>query len=173
MGLYIPNIYKKSIFDINYKLLKEKGIKCLIFDLDNTLGLISHKRCPEDTKELIKKLQEDFIIIISSNNTRRRLKPYLKELGVGGTSWSMKPSIKCLIYIKTKYKLHKKEMCIIGDQIVTDILAGNRFHILTILVDPLGEKDLKITGLNRKLEEKIIKKYESKGLFKRGKYYGE
>ena len=173
MGLYRPNIYNKSIFDINYKLLKEKGIKCLIFDLDNTLGLISHKRCPEDTKELIKKLQEDFIIIISSNNTRRRLKPYLKELGVDGTSWSMKPSIKCLIYIKTKYKLHKKEMCIIGDQIVTDILAGNRFHILTILVDPLGEKDLKITGLNRKLEEKIIKKYESKGLFKRGKYYGE
>ena len=47
----------------------------------------------------------------------------------------------------------KKEMCMIGDQIVTDVLAGNRFKIMTILVDPLGEKDLKITGLNRKIEE--------------------
>ena len=37
-------------------------------------------------------------------------------------------------------------MCIIGDQIVTDILAGNRYKIYTVLVDPLGEKDLKITG---------------------------
>ena len=97
----------------------------------------------------------------------------MEELGIDGVAWSMKPSIKSLIYIKLKYKLYKKQMCIIGDQIVTDILAGNRFRIKTILVDPLGKKDLKITGLNRKLEEKIIKKYEAKGLFKRGKYYGE
>lgn len=173
MGLFRPSIYKKNIFDINYEELKKKGIKCLIFDLDNTLGLISHKRCPDEAKELIKKLQKDFIVVISSNNTRKRLKPYLKELEIDGTSWSMKPSIKSLLYIKTKYKLAKKEMCIIGDQIVTDVLAGNRFKIKTILVDPLGEKDLKITGLNRKIEGRIIKKYESKGLFKRGKYYGE
>ena len=173
MGLFRPNIYKKTIYDINYDLLKKQGIKCLIYDLDNTLGLISHKKCPDEAKELIKKLKKDFIVVISSNNTKKRLKPYLEELGIEGTSWSMKPSIKSLIYIRAKYKLNKKEMCIIGDQIVTDVLAGNRFKIKTILVDPLGDKDLKITGLNRKLESKIIDKYEKKGLFKRGKYYGE
>ncbi|MBQ9019203.1 MAG: YqeG family HAD IIIA-type phosphatase [Bacilli bacterium] len=172
MGIFRPKIYKKNIFEINYNLLKDKGIKCLIFDLDNTLGLISHKNCPDEAKNLIKKLQKDFTVVISSNNTKKRIKPYLQELGIEGTSWSMKPSIKSLIYIKNKYKLHKKEMCIIGDQIVTDILAGNRFKIMTILVDPLGNKDLKITGLNRKIEEKIIKYYEKKGLFERGKYYG-
>ena len=47
----------------------------------------------------------------------------------------------------------------IGDQIVTDILSGNKFKIMTILVDPLGKKDLKITGLNRAIETKIIKYY--------------
>ena len=62
-------------------------------------------------------------------------------------------------------------MCIIGDQIVTDILAGNRYKIKTILVDPLGEKDLKITGLNRKIEAIIVKRYEKKGIFERGEYY--
>ena len=173
MGIFRPNCYQKTIFDINYESLKEKGIRCLVFDLDNTLGLLSHKTCPEQTKKLIKKLKKDFIVTISSNNTKKRLKPYLEELGIEGTSWSMKPSIKSLIYIKAKYKLHKKEMCMIGDQIVTDILAGNRFRIKTILVDPLGEKDLKITGINRKLEAKIIARYEKKGLFKRGNYYGE
>ena len=63
-------------------------------------------------------------------------------------------------------------MCIIGDQIVTDVLAGNRYHIKTILVDPLGEKDLRITGLNRKVEARIVKHYEKRGIFERGKYYG-
>lgn len=173
MGLFRPNIYKKTIHDINYELLKEKGIKCLIFDLDNTLGLISQKRCPDETRKLINKLKKSFIVVISSNNTRKRLKPYLEELDIDGNAWSMKPSIKSLLYIKAKYKLHKKEMCMIGDQIVTDILAGNRFRIKTILVDPLGEKDLKITGLNRKLEARIIARYQKKGLFKRGNYYGE
>ena len=60
----------------------------------------------------------------------------------------------------------------IGDQIVTDILSGNKFKIMTILVDPLGKKDLKITGLNRAIETKIIKYYNKRGLFERGKYYG-
>ena len=116
-------------------------------------------------------LFRSFTILISSNNTKKRLKPYLEELGIDGVAWSMKPSIKSLIYIKTKYKLKKKEMCIIGDQIVTDILAGNRYKIKTILVDPLGEKDLKITGLNRKIEAIIVKRYEKKGIFERGEYY--
>jgi len=172
MGIFKPNIYKKNIFEIDYNKLKKEGIKCLVYDLDNTLGLISHKNCPDETKELLNKLREDFIVVISSNNTRKRLKPYLEELNIDGVSWSMKPSIRSLIVIKNKFKLKKKEMCIIGDQIVTDILAGNRYHIKTILVDPLGEKDLKITGLNRKIEAKIVKRYEKRGLFERGKYYG-
>ena len=150
MGVFKPKIYQKNIFEINYKELKNEGIKCLIFDLDNTLGLISHKSCPDEAKELINKLKKDFTVIISSNNTRKRLKPYLEELGIDGVAWSMKPSIKSLIQIKAKYKLKKKEMCIIGDQIVTDVLAGNRYHIKTILVDPLGEKDLRITLLLKK-----------------------
>ena len=63
-------------------------------------------------------------------------------------------------------------MVMIGDQIVTDILSGNRYKIMTILVDPLGEKDLRITGLNRKIEARIIKHYKKRGMFERGKYYG-
>ena len=33
MALFLPDIYKKDILSIDYKLLKNKGIKCLIFDL--------------------------------------------------------------------------------------------------------------------------------------------
>ena len=171
MGIFRPNIYKKSIFDIPYKKLQEEGIRCLIFDLDNTLGLISHKNCPEETKKLIEKLKKDFTVLIISNNTRKRIQFYLDDLGIDGVAWSMKPSIKGLVHVKNKYHFKKKEMCIIGDQIVTDILAGKRYRIKTVLVDPLGEQDLKITGLNRKIEARIIKHYEKRGLFERGKYY--
>lgn len=62
-------------------------------------------------------------------------------------------------------------MTIIGDQIVTDIYAGNKFRIKTILVDPLGEKDMKVTFFNRKIENYIVNKYSKRGAFTRGEYY--
>ena len=97
----------------------------------------------------------------------------MEDLGVGGVAFCMKPSTRGLKKIQKNYGLKKKEMVMIGDQIVTDVLAGKRFHIMTILVDPLGKKDLKITGLNRYWEDKIIRRYEKKGEFKRGNYYDQ
>lgn len=171
MGIFKPTMYKKNIFDIDYQKLKEMGIRCLVFDLDNTLGLLDHERCPRNTKKLLKSLQNDFLIFIASNNTMNRIKPYMEDLGVGGVSFCMKPSTRGLKKIRKQYNLKKKEMVMIGDQIVTDVLAGKRFKIMTILVDPLGKKDLKITGLNRFFEDKIIRRYEKRGDFKRGSYY--
>ena len=84
-----------------------------------------NERCPLKTKKLIKKLQEDFLILISSNNTKKRITPYLKDLGIGGESLSFKPLTLSLRKIKKKYNLKKKEMAMIGDQIVTDILVEN------------------------------------------------
>lgn len=171
MGIFKPTMYKKNIFDIDYQKLKEMGIRCLVFDLDNTLGLLDHERCPRNTKKLLKSLQNDFLIFIASNNTMNRIKPYMEDLGVGGVSFCMKPSTRGLKKIRKQYNLKKKEMVMIGDQIVTDVLSGKRFKIMTILVDPLGKKDLKITGLNRYFEDKIIRRYEKRGDFKRGSYY--
>ena len=110
-----------------------------------------------------------FSAVYSKNSKKILIASY--DLGVGGISWSLKPSTRALRKIKRDYKFKKNEMVMIGDQIMTDVLAGKRFRIKTILVDPLGEKDLKISGLNRKLENIIIKKYEKKGVFERGKYY--
>lgn len=171
MHIFKPNMYKKSIFEIDYLKLKKQGIKCLIFDLDNTLGLIDHKTCPKNTKKLIEELKKDFLVVISSNNTFKRIQFYTRELDIEGISFSLKPSIMGLVRIRKKYKLKKCEMVMIGDQIVTDIFSGNRFGIFTILVDPLGKKDLKITGINRLIEKRIVNNYKKRGLFERGKYY--
>ena len=96
---------------------------------------------------------------------------YIKEIGIEGFPWSFKPTTIGLRKIKEKYKLKKQEMCVIGDQLLTDIFYGKRFNVMTIYVDKLGEKDLKITKLNRVLESIIIKRYTRKDIFKRGNYY--
>ena len=172
MNYFKPTKYYKNIYEINYDKLKKMGIKCLVFDLDNTLGLIVNKTCPKESVNLIKKLKNDFNVVVCSNNTKKRLEPYLNKLGIEGYSWSFKPTTIGLNKISKKYKLKKEEMCIIGDQILTDVFSGKLYNIMTILVDPMGKKDLKVTRVNRLIENIIIKSYSKKGVFERGSYYG-
>ena len=41
--MFLPNMYQKNIYEIPYQKLKQRGIKCLVFDLDNTLRLLDEK----------------------------------------------------------------------------------------------------------------------------------
>lgn len=136
------------------------------------MALINEKTPSKDVISLMNKLKQDFSIYVVSNNKKNRVELYTDNLGVRAYSFSMKPSIKALHDIAKTYKYKKSEMIIIGDQFVTDILAGKRFKIKTIFVDPLNNKDLKITGVNRVIEKIIINRLNKKKLFKRGNYYG-
>ena len=166
-----PNMYQKTIQSINYKKLKSLGIKCLVFDLDNTIALIDQHVITEDTKKLLIGLKKDFQVVIISNNITSRVKKYADCIDCDFVANATKPLSKGYKRISKKYNLKPNEMCMIGDQIVTDIYGGNRFGMFTILVDPLGKKDLKITSLNRFIENRILKKYEEKNIMKKGVYY--
>ncbi len=171
MSIYVPNMYKENIFSINYKKLKKIGIKYLIFDLDNTIALVDERKTPKKTKELFERLKKDFTVLIISNNTKKRVKEYSDQLEVDFISMAMKPFTKGLVQVKKRYGCKKKEMCMIGDQLMTDILSGNLYTICTVLVDPLGKKDLKVTAINRFLENRVLKRLKKQKLFEKGCYY--
>lgn len=173
MKTVVPTIYKKDIFDIDYEQLKKDGIKCLIYDLDNTLTKIDNNVPSEETVKLIKKLKKDFkIYILTNNNNTTRLNEVSKNLDdIPYVKFALKPSVLGFRKILKKVNLKESEVCVIGDQIVTDIIGGNRIKAITILVDPLGVKDLKITSFNRFLEKRIMSKLAKKNMFKKGEYY--
>ena len=168
MEIFKPRMYQKDIFNIDYNKLKKKGYKLLIFDLDNTLGRPKDETCSRKVSEFLNKLMTNFVVVVSSNSRRKRVSKFLENTNCDYVYFSLKPTLRCIRKIKKKYKIDYKDMVIIGDQIMTDIITGNRKALLTILVDPLSE-DLKITSLNRKIE-KIINK---KNNLRRGKYYEE
>ena len=173
MAKYIPDIYQRTITDIDYGRLKEYGIKCLIFDLDNTIALIDETKISASTKKLFEKLRKDFIIAIVSNNFGKRISGICDPINAPYVSFAMKPLGFGFRKVQREFNLKKEQMCIIGDQLMTDILGGNRFGIYTVLVDPMAEKDLKITSINRRLESGKIKKLTKMKILERGKYYGQ
>ena len=162
-----PKMYCKSIFDVNYALLKQKGIKVLIFDLDNTIMTVDEKLPSEKVVALFKKLSEDFKVFIASNNVKDKVQRIGKYLNVHAFYSVIKPTTRLKKLLLRKYDAKMNEVAVIGDQLVTDIFMGNRLNMNTILVDPLGNKDMKITYFNRWLEGRLMKKMH----LKRGEYY--
>ena len=73
--------------------------------------------------------------------------------------------------VLSKYNFTINEIAIIGDQILTDVLGGNRIGILTIFVDPLTKKDMIWTKFNRIIEKRVIKRLSKKSILIKGKYY--
>ncbi len=169
MNNFKPIMYQKSIFDINYAKLKKKNIEIIVMDLDNTIAKVDEIVPSDKVKDLFQKLAKDFKIVVASNNFKGRVKKMCENLPCDYFYRLFKPSKRLKKLLVERYQIAMDNVCIIGDQIITDIYLGNKIGALTILVDPIGEKDLKITSLNRFIEKKIKKKMK----FKKGDYYEE
>ncbi len=137
-----PDIYVKTVYDIDYKQLQNKNIKILCFDLDNTLSepdVINTKKDPK-MEELLNNLREDFEVMIVSNNTiKNRVKSFADLYDLDYIESMHKPFQKK--YQNEKIiKYDKSEVMFIGDKLITDILGARLFGSPSILVDPLYPK---------------------------------
>ena len=140
MENFVPDIYKESIYTIDYKKLKQSGIKCLLFDLDNTLVSYRDKLPTKKVKDLFTKLKKmGFKVIIFSNSGSKRLKPFKEQLDVDVCSRCFKPSPNKFLYVINEYKLEVSQIAIIGDQFYTDIIGGNRVGIVGSAVVDNGQ----------------------------------
>ena len=173
MDNFIPDIYQKSIYHIDYEKLLDSGIKCILFDLDNTCVPYKDKEPNKKLIELFEMLKDmDFKLIIFSNATKRRIRPFKKALNVDCLAVARKPFKKNFLKVLKLFKYDLSEVAIIGDQLYKDILGGNKVGIKTILVNPMSLDDMFLTKLIfRGLEKKKYKLLEKKGLLKRGSYY--
>ena len=172
MEKYIPDIYQKSIYAIDYQKLASRGIKCLLVDLDNTLVATTIKKPNQKIKNLFHDLKEQgFRIILFSNSSKHRLKPFGDELEVEYCYRAFKPRSKKYRNIMQNYHLEESQVAMIGDQLLTDIVGGNRVGITTILVNPVSNHDGFFTRFNRMYERYILKKLRERTLFTKGKYY--
>ena len=172
MDKYVPDIYQKNIYTINYSQLLSRGIKCLLFDLDNTLVPVKEKVPSKEVKDLFDKLKNmGFKIIIFTNSPSKRAKPFKNILEVDCCPFACKPFSRKFLSVIKVYNLKFSEVAMIGDSIMDDIYGGNKVGITTILIDQLAPKEFFIAHLKRLRENKVVKKLRDMNLFKRGNYY--
>ncbi len=171
MDNFIPDIYAQSIYTINYKKLKKNGIKCLLFDLDNTLVPYKTKEPTAQVKDLFSVLSNDFKLIIISNSNKNRVRPFKEKLNVDAAHSSRKPSKKKYQKILDSYSYKVDEIACIGDQLLTDIYGANRMGLTSILVNRVATYETWPTRVNRFFERIVLKKLKKKKLLVKGEYY--
>ena len=154
-----PDLYIKNIISIPLDFFKSNNITNVFIDLDNTI-LDYHGNILNGVELWIDELKKmDINIIILSNTfNKEKISKIASFLEVEYIYRAIKP-IK--IGFKKALKLIKNDkgnICIIGDQIITDGVLARRTNSYFILVHPLGKKERFITKLiNRPIEKIILK----------------
>lgn len=154
-----PDLYLNTVYELDTAALKVKGIRAIIVDIDNTLVSWDTRLPDEKVTGLVSRLAaEGFKICILSNNTRKRVEEFNKGLSLPAIYKALKPS-------KAAFKRAMKLMdsdagttAVIGDQLFTDILGGNRLGLFTVLVSPISDKEFIWTRLVRMLEKFVLKR---------------
>lgn len=162
---FLPDEHVKSILDIHPEKLKERGIKGIITDLDNTL--VEWDR-PLATPQLIKWFdnmkKHNIQVTIVSNNNEVRVKAFSDPLKIPFIFRARKPMIPAFNKALSQMGIKKEEAVVIGDQLLTDVLGGNRSGFYTILVVPVASTDGFFTRFNRFAERRILNWFRKKGM---------
>lgn len=169
---FVPDMHAQSIYRINYEKLASIGIKCIIFDLDNTIAPVNIKEPAKEAKDLMFKIKDLGIRpILMSNSGKNRVEPFRNGLEIDSCASARKPFSKNYKKILSLYKIKPEEIACVGDQFLTDILGANKEGMTSILVNPISKQDRAATWINRCIEKIIIFILEKRDLFKKGKYY--
>ncbi|MCL2697878.1 MAG: YqeG family HAD IIIA-type phosphatase [Oscillospiraceae bacterium] len=161
--LFKPTIWLKSVLIINEQFLEKHGLRGLILDLDNTLSMHGSPAAEAGVTEWLAKMRELGVkMAIVSNNTKKRVAPLAKELGLDFIAFGCKPLPFGIKKAVKSLGLPKKQLAVVGDQIFTDVMGGNISGITTILVEPFHIEEKLGFRFKRKIESAVFKRDYSK-----------
>ena len=154
-----PDAYFNKVEEITIEFLNKNKIKALILDIDNTLIDYS-KIMTSSVENWAKNLkgQGVKIYILSNSNKKKKVENIAKILDVPYIYFGKKPLKMGFKKAKRELKEESKNIAVVGDQIFTDVIGGNRCKMFTILVEPINEKDFWYTRWKRPIENKIKEK---------------
>ena len=154
-----PNEYFDKIDKITIEYLQKNKIKALILDMDNTLINVKEEM-PENIENWAKGLKGQGVklIIVSNSNKKSKIEKTANKIGIKYIVFAKKP-LKGGLKKAMKILGEKPEnIAVVGDQIFTDIIGGNRCKMKTILIDSLEKKDFWYTAWKRPIEDNIKRK---------------
>lgn len=166
LKLFCPCRVIPAISEMVPEELFGRGIRGVILDLDNTVVPWGEEEVPPAHLAWTASAKECGLkLCLVSNSRARRTKKIARQLAIPWVSWALKPLSRGFLQAMKILDVSPLEIAVIGDQLLTDVLGGNRQGFYTVLVSPLSQREFITTKFNRILEAMAIKKLRTQGLW--------
>lgn len=128
-----------NILSLTPQILLDHQIKGIVLDVDETLVPIS---MPQITAELLLWIESvraviPHIWLVSNNISETRIQRIAEALNVPYITGAGKPSRRKLRRAVEAMNLPAENVAMVGDRLFTDVLAGNRLGMFTVIVKPM------------------------------------
>lgn len=159
LNLLKPDEMVDSVYEIDLQHLKKMGIRGIITDLDNTLVAWHSSEITDILTQWVQNVRAAGLkIAVVSNNSSARVQELANKLGVAYVAKAIKPRRRAFRQIAKEFQLSPDKVAVVGDQLFTDILGGNRSGMYTILVAPISKHEFIGTKIARCFERFFIKR---------------
>lgn len=153
---FYPDVYLDSAYEIDYEALYQKGLRGVIFDIDNTL--VPHGAPADDRSiALFERLRRiGFESVLLSNNKEPRVKTFNDRVRSRYLYKAGKPGKKGYLKAMELMGTEPGTTLFVGDQLFTDVWGAKRAGILTYLVKPIHPKEEIQIVIKRRLERIVL-----------------
>ena len=160
---FTPTYMFGHYYEVTPAFLKSIGVRAVLSDIDNTLAPYEQDEPDERIVSWVRSLEENGIkLALVSNNHAPRVEKFNRELGLSAYPDSGKPKKKTLLLAMRELGVTPSETAMLGDQLLTDALAGKALGLTVLIVPPIRDKKTAFVRFKRWLERPYIKAYYKK-----------
>ncbi len=164
--IFCPHRRARSVTEIDPQELIALGMKGVILDLDNTLAEWHKEEIALHILEWVQSLQDAGLklCLLSNSIWSKRSERVAARLGFPNVRQAKKPSKGGFHRALHAMGTEAHHTAMVGDQMFTDILGGNRMGIYTIMVEPIHPHEFAYTKyISRPPERMLLRYFRKKG----------
>ncbi len=159
----MPDYMFRTFDEITPAFLKGLGVRAVLADIDNTLAPYEQAEPDERIRRWIASLAaEGIAIAFVSNNDRERVETFNRTLGVPAYYKSGKPFKKKLVQAMEAVGGSCASTVMLGDQLLTDALAGHHLGVRVLIVPPIRDKRSAFFRFKRWLEKPTVRRFKQR-----------
>lgn len=165
LRLLAPRYRVRAVTALSLERLHRWSIVALMLDLDNTLVPWGGATPPAAVQGWMATLRGGGIgACLVSNSLSDRALRVATVLGVPHARGGFKPGVAKLRHALAILGTPPARTAIVGDQLFTDILAGNRLGVPTVLTEPLDAREPVRMIPTRGVERRLLAMLARRGL---------